>query len=76
VLKTLNCPGVLVEPAIISNDAEAKRVATPEFRQQIAEALFAGIRAYDGTLTGLRPRESGPAANLPPNPTSTPADSK
>jgi N-acetylmuramoyl-L-alanine amidase len=67
VLKTLNCPGVLVEPAIITNDADARRVATPAFRQQIAEALAAGVRAYVATLDTLR---------LPPHPaaaTSTPA---
>ena len=31
--------GALVEAAYLSNDAEARRVATPEFRQQIAESL-------------------------------------
>ena len=55
VLRTLNCPGVLVECAYLSNDAEAKRVATPEFRQQIAEALAEGISSYTATLTALRP---------------------
>ncbi|MSU23547.1 MAG: N-acetylmuramoyl-L-alanine amidase [Opitutus sp.] len=56
VLKTLNCPGVLVEPAILSNAAEARRAARPEFRQQVAEALAAGIRDYAATLDSLRPR--------------------
>lgn len=55
VLKTLNCPGVLVEPAIINNDADARRVALPVFRQQIAEALAAGVRDYVATLDSLRP---------------------
>ncbi len=55
VLRTLNCPGALVECAYLSNDAEAKRVATPEFRQQIAEALAEGISSYTATLAALRP---------------------
>ncbi len=55
VLRTLNCPGVLVEAAYLSNDEEAKRVATPEFRQQIAESLAEGIGAYAATLAVLRP---------------------
>lgn len=55
VLRTLNCPGALVECAYLSNEAEAKRVATPEFRQQIAEALAAGITDYTATLAALRP---------------------
>jgi N-acetylmuramoyl-L-alanine amidase len=55
VLRTLACPGVLVEAAYLSNDVEARRVATPEFRQQIAEALAEGIAGYAATLAALRP---------------------
>ena len=55
VLRPLNCPGVLVECAYLSNDAEARRVATPEFRQQIAEALAVGIQGYAAALAALRP---------------------
>jgi N-acetylmuramoyl-L-alanine amidase len=55
VLRPLACPGVLVECAYLSNDAEAKRIATPEFRQQIAEALAEGISNYTATLAALRP---------------------
>lgn len=54
VLRTLTCPGVLVEPAIITNESDARRCATPEFRQQIAEALAAGVRQYAATLDSLR----------------------
>lgn len=54
VLRTLTCPGVLVEPAIITNESDARRCATPEFRQQIAEALAAGVRQYVATLDSLR----------------------
>jgi len=55
VLRTLACPGVLVEAAYLSNDAEARRVATPEFRQQIAEAVAEGVGSYAATLAALRP---------------------
>lgn len=54
VLRSLNCPGVLVEPGYITNDAEARRLATPEYRQRIAESLFAGIRDYSELLEQLR----------------------
>lgn len=50
VLRTLNCPGVLVEAAYLSNDEEAARVARPEFRQQIAEAIADGIESYGAAL--------------------------
>jgi N-acetylmuramoyl-L-alanine amidase len=55
VLRTLASPGVLVEAAYLSNDAEARRVAKPEFRQQIAEAVAEGVGNYAATLAALRP---------------------
>ena len=55
VLRMLNCPGALVECAYLSNDAEARRVATPEFRQKIAESLAIGIRNYSDALAVARP---------------------
>lgn len=58
VLRALDCPGALVEAAYLSNDAEARRVGTPEFRQQIAEAIAAGVLDYTALLAALRPAES------------------
>ena len=58
------CPAALLEAAYLSNDAEAARVGTPEFRQQIAEAIAEGVQAYSTTLAGLRaapPPEAGRA---------------
>jgi len=54
VLRTLNCPGVLVECGYLSNDEEARRVAQPAFRQQIADALADGLGAYAEQVQGLR----------------------
>ncbi len=54
VLRMLDCPGALVECAYLSNDAEARRVATPEFREQIARGLAEGVQAYAATLAALR----------------------
>jgi N-acetylmuramoyl-L-alanine amidase len=65
VLRTLNCPGVLVEPVILSNDSDARRAARPEFRQQIAEALAAGIRSYAAMLAPVRLQPS-PAPAVSP----------
>jgi len=55
VLRMLDCPGALVECAYLSNEAEARRVATPEFRQAIAESLAAGVQNYAAALATLRP---------------------
>lgn len=70
VLRGLQCPGILVESAFLSNDAEARRAATPAFRQQIAEAMLAGINAYAAEVDSLRP--SVPAVR-PAAPVSGPA---
>ncbi|MEI6106140.1 MAG: N-acetylmuramoyl-L-alanine amidase [Opitutae bacterium] len=55
VLRMLDCPGVLVECGFLSNDDEARRIATPEYRQKIAEALAAGVQNYAAALAALRP---------------------
>ena len=49
------CPAALIEAAYLSNDTEAARLGTAEFRQQIAEAIANGVQAYSTTLAGLRP---------------------
>jgi N-acetylmuramoyl-L-alanine amidase len=48
------CPAALLEAAYLSNDKEAARLGTPEFRQEIAEAIAEGVAAYSATLAGLR----------------------
>ncbi|MFZ2493446.1 MAG: N-acetylmuramoyl-L-alanine amidase, partial [Thermoanaerobaculia bacterium] len=57
VLATTDMPAVLAEVGCLSNEREAAMLATPEYRQQIAEALFRGIGAYAGTSRS--PREKG-----------------
>jgi len=65
VLRGLNCPAVLVESVFLSNDAEAAQAATPAGRQQIAEAIAAGLAAYADTLTSLQPKPPKPPAVSP-----------
>ncbi|MBA3850540.1 MAG: N-acetylmuramoyl-L-alanine amidase [Opitutus sp.] len=53
VLRFVECPAALIEAAYLSNDEEAARVARPEFRQQVAEAIAKGVDAYARQLAGL-----------------------
>jgi N-acetylmuramoyl-L-alanine amidase len=53
VLRGLKCPGVLVEPAFISSNAEAAKLGTAAFRDTIAAAIFAGIQDYVGQIKAL-----------------------
>lgn len=70
VLRGLDCPGILVESLFLSNEAEAKRAATPAYRQVIAEAIAEGVRGYAATLDALRPKPSPTPATAAPAATS------
>jgi N-acetylmuramoyl-L-alanine amidase len=54
VLKTLDCPGVLVECGFLTSETEARKIAAPEYRQQLAEAIAGGVRDYAGTVGRVR----------------------
>jgi len=62
VLRLAPCPAVLIESGYLSQDAEARKIVTPVYRQKIAEAIADGVRAYAGILDGLRKK---PTADLP-----------
>lgn len=46
VLVGATMPAVLVEAGFLSNAEEAKKLATPEFRQSVAEAIARAVSAY------------------------------
>lgn len=46
VLRGLKCPGVLVECGFLTSTEEAKKIATPAYREKLAAAITAGIREY------------------------------
>jgi N-acetylmuramoyl-L-alanine amidase len=54
VLRQLNCPGVLIECGFLTSPTEARKIATPEYRQKLAVALAAGIRDYVAAGDGAR----------------------
>jgi len=46
VLRNLPCPGVLVESAFLTNDAEAARLGTEAFRSRLAETLAESVESF------------------------------
>jgi N-acetylmuramoyl-L-alanine amidase len=56
VLVGATMPSVLAEISFMSNSAEATLLKTERYKQQIAEALMAGITRYQGSLKKLSPR--------------------
>ncbi|OBR51040.1 hypothetical protein A6456_22815 [Paraburkholderia tropica] len=46
VLKAPDIPSILVETAFISNPDEERKLQIPAYRQQMADAIYDGIRQY------------------------------
>ncbi len=59
VLRFASCPAVLVEGGFLSNDAEARKIATPAYRQKIAESVAEGVRVYANLVEGVRRQRAG-----------------
>jgi N-acetylmuramoyl-L-alanine amidase len=45
VLRGQHCPGILVEGGYLSNPEEARRIATPAYRQKLAEAVAQALNS-------------------------------
>ncbi|OAM87467.1 N-acetylmuramoyl-L-alanine amidase [Termitidicoccus mucosus] len=54
VLRLAPCPSLLIEGGFLSNDAEAKLIATPDFRQKLAQSIADGISEYATTLANAK----------------------
>ncbi|WP_429071359.1 N-acetylmuramoyl-L-alanine amidase [Aeromonas veronii] len=71
VLKAPDIPSVLVETGFISNHAEEKLLATTSYQDQLARAIFEGIRNYyrahptKGAMLTGKGQVSQPAATRP-----------
>lgn len=46
VLKSPDVPSILVETGFISNTAESRKLASADYREQMANAIFKGVRQY------------------------------
>jgi N-acetylmuramoyl-L-alanine amidase len=79
VLKAPDIPSVLVETGFISNHAEEQLLATPAYQDQLARAIFEGIRNYyrahptKGAMLTGKGQASKPAAVSRPVAVSKPA---
>ncbi len=54
VLRSLKCPGVLVECGFLTSTAEAAKIAVPAYREKLAESIVRGIRDYAATVDKAR----------------------
>lgn len=51
VLRLALCPAVLVEAGYLSNNTEARKIASPAYRQAIADSIARGIQNYVKAVT-------------------------
>ncbi len=56
VLRLVNTPAVLVESGYLSNNIEARKICTAAYRDDIAEGIAEGVRAYALAITTAKTR--------------------
>ena len=52
VLIGANMPSILAEISFVTNPADASQLRLPEYRERVAESLFAGVAKYAGGING------------------------
>jgi N-acetylmuramoyl-L-alanine amidase len=69
VLRGMNIPALLLEGGFLSDPAEAQRIATPQFRQQLGEAIAQGVKIYNTAVNyrGNAPTFETARLQLPPH---------
>ena len=71
VIRDIEIPGVLIEGGFLSNSYDAKVIATPEYRQQMAVSILTAVNNYrkavgtQGTIVASRQTEM-PRVHLSP----------
>ncbi|HEX8310463.1 MAG TPA: N-acetylmuramoyl-L-alanine amidase [Chthoniobacteraceae bacterium] len=65
VIRDITIPGVLIEGGFLSNSFDAKLVATPDYRQQMASCILQAVQNYRRALSPQPTIVSKPAAEGP-----------
>lgn len=50
VLRLARCPAILIEAGYLSNDTEARRIATAAYRQELAQSIARALENYAATV--------------------------
>jgi N-acetylmuramoyl-L-alanine amidase len=56
VLIGANMPSILAEISFVTNPDDANKLERPEYRERVAEALYAGVARYEAGINGSTPR--------------------
>ena len=72
VIRDVKIPGVLIEGGFQTNPYEAKIIATPQYRQMLAQAIFAAVQNYKRAVGSLAASDSEPEVRTKAAPTPEP----
>jgi len=54
VLIGANMPSILAEISFVTNPTDAEELRRPEYRERVAESLYAGVARYAKTINGVK----------------------
>ena len=52
VIREIKIPGILLEGGFMNHPVDSQLIANPSFRQQMAQAILAGVHAFRGAVAG------------------------
>ena len=73
VVRNTTIPAILIEGGFMSGTPDARLVATPEYRQRIAECILDGVNRYKQAVTNQIPYQKPSAVVAATDPTSVPS---
>jgi N-acetylmuramoyl-L-alanine amidase len=73
VVRNTTIPAILIEGGFMNGTPDARLVATPEYRQRIAECILDGVNRYKQAVTSEIPYQKPSAVVAATDPTSAPS---
>jgi N-acetylmuramoyl-L-alanine amidase len=72
VIKNVTIPGILIEGGFMSGTPDARLIATPEYRQRIAQCILEGVNRYKEAVANQSQAQKPSAVVAATDPTSVP----
>jgi N-acetylmuramoyl-L-alanine amidase len=73
VIRNVTVPGILVEGGFMSGTPDARLIATPEYRQQIAQCILDGVNRYKDAVANQIQYQKPSAVVAATDPTNVPS---
>ena len=73
VVRNISIPGILIEGGFMSGTPDARLIATPEYRQRIAQCILDGVNRYKQAIANQGQHQMPSAVVAATDPTSVPS---